>query len=97
MANIKLINERVLECVVPKPVYPCAVQGCADECSWPAEDLYYYPVQKRPGCIDERAGFYCENCVDFVEMKQDPMVGRLSLQEYFDLKEALSRSPDERS
>ena len=41
---------------MPPPVYGCAMDGCAEEATWPAEDIQWV-----------RDGFYCDACRDYLE------------------------------
>ena len=57
------------DATLPRPVYGCAAQGCAEETSWPPEDLQWYDGQ---WCEDGETvpdpgygpGFYCAICLD---------------------------------
>ena len=51
---------------LPKPLYGCASEGCSEEYSFPAEDLAWFS-----GNEDLKPGWYCFNCVDWVEAECD--------------------------
>ena len=45
---------------IPEPVYPCAVEGCAEEHSFPPNMLRYW----KPKVDSMPADFYCEFCYE---------------------------------
>ena len=62
---------------IPTPLYPCRSQGCAEEHTWPATDLYW--VEERPGSTPDpdinyphvECGWYCAFCIDNRELDVD--------------------------
>lgn len=63
-------NQPRLICV-PKPLYGCHNEGCATECSYPADMLYWYdgvdplPEDDRPDDFQAPyPGWYCDACFD---------------------------------
>ena len=68
----------------PKALYSCAIQGCADDASWPPDDLVM--VTNPPEGWDP--GWYCESCADEAQ-GEDPctkigesLESHLALEEY---------------
>ena len=55
---------------LPKPLYSC--QECAEDYSWPAEDLAWYDLDDHP---DYESGWYCPNCSDNLRPEDQPVIG----------------------
>lgn len=43
-----------------RALWPCAVQSCAEEVSWPASDLYW--------CAEYKA-WICASCLEYLELE----------------------------
>ena len=61
---------------IPEPHYPCADEGCAEERSYPANELVFCFPSRESGAS---LGFYCENCFDAIT---DPNYDKLDYPEH---------------
>ena len=57
----------------PDPLYPCSAPGCADNHTWPADDLFYAGTH----------GWLCVECAEELEV----VIG-VSLAEFLEASEA---------
>ena len=52
---------------LPAPIYPCHIRGCAEQVSYPPEDLTYVPHCELIGISGHmetwEEGFYCFECL----------------------------------
>ena len=73
MKAITMVDMRWINAATPDPFYGCADEGCADERSWPSEEIYWWDGYEYYDDDDDRLvrrdgpptpGWYCEGCID---------------------------------
>ena len=72
---------------LPQAIYGCHFQGCADEVSFPPEDLLYVPECEvgTDGDTDTwEEGFYCSECMDHLNFPVNGL--RYTLRDVLDFR-----------
>ena len=59
------------------PLFSCSSSGCAEEYSWPPEDLFWVDAHRGTDpWLEWKAGWYCSICIDGMGVGDDlPTVG----------------------
>lgn len=77
--------DRAKQEAVHGPLYACSFQNCAEENTYPPDDIYW--VEDNPEHPDWSPGWYCFNCISY---NDSPDRGE-SLQDFLDRQSALER------